>query len=91
MSDKKAEAWLAEHSGIDSIFACVSDLNGVMRGKRIPMGQLSKVVNGDVRMPLSIVNVDVWGEDIKDSALVFETGDAVGRLVQVIGISGRWV
>ncbi len=34
MSESKAEAWLAQHPEIESIFACVCDLNGTMRGKR---------------------------------------------------------
>ena len=29
-------------------------------------------------MPLSVINVDIWGEDIKNSQLVFATGDADG-------------
>lgn len=78
MSYKKAEAWLAKHPEIDSIFACVCDLNGTMRGKRVPAAQISKVINGGLRMPLSIVGLDVWGEDVENSELVFETGDSDG-------------
>ncbi|MBI6628922.1 glutamine synthetase family protein [Pontibaca salina] len=78
MSDSKAEAWLAQHPEIDSIFACVCDLNGGMRGKRVPLDQISKVVEGGLRMPLSIVGMDIWGEDIENSKLVFETGDSDG-------------
>ena len=60
------------------IAAC--DLNGRMRGKRLPgraMGGLDK----GVRMPFSALNVDLWGHDIVDSPLVFETVDADGVLV----------
>jgi glutamine synthetase len=32
------------------------------------------------RFPLSVLNLDIWGEDIDDSPLVFETGDADGVL-----------
>ena len=51
MSQSKAEAWLAQHPEIESIFACVCDLNGTMRGKRGPADQVSKVVEGGLRMP----------------------------------------
>jgi glutamine synthetase len=78
MSDNKAEIWLAQHPEIDSIFACVCDLNGTMRGKRVPVDQLSKVIDGGLRMPLSIVGMDIWGEDVENSELVFETGDSDG-------------
>ena len=71
-------SWLSDRPEIQSIFACVCDLNGTLRGKRVPVEQASKVVEGSVRMPLSVVNLDVWGEDIEDSKLVFETGDSDG-------------
>lgn len=70
--------WLAERPEIQTIFACVCDLNGTLRGKRLPVDQAVKVIEGAVRMPLSIVGVDVWGEDIEGSKLVFETGDSDG-------------
>ncbi|AFP30027.1 hypothetical protein MRBBS_1089 [Marinobacter sp. BSs20148] len=49
-----------------------------MRGKRVPVDQLSKVTDGGLRMPLSIVGMDIWGEDVENSELVFETGDSDG-------------
>jgi glutamine synthetase len=58
-----------------------SDLNGQMRGKRIPHAYATKLRDGAVRMPLSALNVDLWGSDIEDSPLVFESGDADGILL----------
>jgi glutamine synthetase len=78
LSTANLAAWFDEHEEIESVFACVCDLNGTMRGKRLPVEQARKIVDGGLRMPLSILNVDVWGEDIQNSALVFETGDADG-------------
>lgn len=72
------EAWLLERPEIESVFACVCDLNGTLRGKRTPVANAARVADGGLRMPLSIMNVDVWGEDIENSALVFETGDSDG-------------
>ncbi|WP_428925984.1 glutamine synthetase family protein [Marinibacterium sp. SX1] len=60
------------------IAAC--DLNGRMRGKRVPGRALAGMDKG-VRMPFSALNVDLWGHDIENSPLVFETGDADGVLV----------
>lgn len=57
-----------------------SDLNGQMRGKRLPARAAAKLDSGGVRMPLSALNVDISGADIADSPLVFETGDADGAL-----------
>ena len=39
-----------------------------------------KVVEDGTRFPLSVLNLDIWGEDIDDSPLVFDSGDADGVL-----------
>ena len=61
------------------VAAC--DLNGQMRGKRVPASYASKLDSGAVRMPLSTLNVDLWGADIANSPLVFDSGDADGVLL----------
>ncbi len=63
-----------------SLRAAACDLNGQMRGKRMAMAEQHGIAKG-VRMPLSVLNVDIWGADIAGSPLVFETGDADGVLV----------
>ena len=60
------------------VAAC--ELNGQMRGKRVPAAYMDKLDKGAVRMPLSALNVDIKGADIDDSPLMFETGDADGIL-----------
>lgn len=57
------------------------DLNGIWRGKRLASAQAGKLDAGGVRMPFSALNVDIFGRDIEDSPLVFETGDADGILL----------
>jgi glutamine synthetase len=42
-----------------------------MRGKRVPVDQLDKITSGALRMPLSLLSMDIWGEDIEDNELVF--------------------
>ena len=61
------------------VAAC--DLNGRMRGKRVPGAYAAKLADGTVRMPLSACNLDIFGADIENSPLVFETGDADGILL----------
>lgn len=73
-----ALAWLEQHKRITSVRAALCDLNGTMRGKALPVSQASKVIEGGMRMPLSAAGVDIWGEDIEGSALVFESGDIDG-------------
>ncbi|WP_413718578.1 glutamine synthetase family protein [Silicimonas sp. MF1-12-2] len=72
--------WLRKHPEIRTITTAVADLNGQARGKRMPVGFSDKVMEGTTRMPLSVLNVDIWGDDIEDSPLVFETGDRDGIL-----------
>lgn len=64
------------HFATFRVAAC--DLNGQMRGKRLPASYFPALANDGVRMPLSALNVDIKGADIDDSPLVFETGDADG-------------
>ncbi len=58
-----------------------ADLNGQLRGKRLPVEMASKVEKNGIRFPLSVFNLDIWGEDIDDSPLVFATGDADGKIL----------
>lgn len=77
--------WLNGQSDISAIYACLCDLNGVLRGKRLPNDQLPKLLDDKLRVPFSACNVDIWGNDIEGSYFVFETGDADG----VAAFSGR--
>ncbi|HAW48757.1 MAG TPA: glutamine synthetase [Roseovarius sp.] len=60
------------------VAAC--DLNGRMRGKRLPANFADKLDDGSLRMPLSALNLDIFGADIEGSPLVFDSGDIDGRL-----------
>ncbi|MBX2824584.1 MAG: glutamine synthetase family protein [Gammaproteobacteria bacterium] len=59
--------------------AAVVDQNGNWRGKRVPVEQLEKVLDGQMRLPVSICNLDIWGADIAGSPLVFASGDGDGQ------------
>lgn len=71
-------AWLANHPQVEVLHTAVCDLNGIMRGKRIPIEQARRIAENSIRMPLSIVGVDVWGEDIVGNPMVFTGGDTDG-------------
>ncbi|HSG55780.1 MAG TPA: glutamine synthetase family protein, partial [Paracoccaceae bacterium] len=72
--------WLRKHPEVRTIRVAAADLNGQPRGKRVPTRYADKVVEDGTRFPLSVLNLDIWGEDIDDSPLVFESGDADGVL-----------
>ena len=62
----------------DFISVVVSDLNGVLRCKRLPGDQFEKLETGEVKMPLTLMGADIWGHDVFSSGQVFETGDKDG-------------
>ncbi|WP_439524819.1 glutamine synthetase family protein [Marivita sp.] len=72
--------WLRKNPQVRTIRVAASDLNGQARGKRVPARFADKTIDGGTRFPLSVLNLDIWGEDIDDSPLVFEAGDADGVL-----------
>lgn len=67
-------------SQLKTIRIAACDVNGQMRGKRMPASLADKLDDGAARMPISTLNVDIWGRDVENSPLVFETGDADGIL-----------
>ena len=79
--------WLDANPEVTSLIIGLTDLNGTLRGKRLPAAQAKKISEGGLRMPLSAAVIDVWGRDIELSELVFETGDADG----ICQITGRGV
>ncbi|MHA6262692.1 glutamine synthetase family protein [Arenibacterium sp. CAU 1754] len=70
-----------ELSSFSTFRVAACDLNGQMRGKRVPGSYAGKLDQGTVRMPLSVLNVDLWGNDIEGSPLVFDSGDADGIML----------
>ncbi|MCB1394944.1 MAG: glutamine synthetase [Rhodobacter sp.] len=72
--------WLRHHPDVKTIRVAAADLNGQARGKRVPVRFADKIVKEGTRFPFSVMNLDIWGEDIEDSPLVFESGDADGVL-----------
>jgi glutamine synthetase len=72
--------YLHDKPEIKAIRTVASDLNGQARGKRIARRFADKALNDGTRFPYSVMNLDIWGEDIEDSPLVFDAGDPDGIL-----------
>lgn len=71
-------SWLDDHPQIRNLRCGAADLNGQARGKMLPRALAAKPASDGIRMPLSVLNVDITGEDIADSPLLFDSGDADG-------------
>ena len=58
----------------------------VMRGKQVPADQVDKITSGALRMPLSLLSMDIWGEDIEERAGL---GTPAMRMACAISPGGR--
>ncbi|MFY0642336.1 MAG: glutamine synthetase [Bermanella sp.] len=61
----------------------VTDLNGNLRGKRMPASASKKMAKEGIKLPRSVMGMDVWGNDVMENGLVFETGDSDGICMPV--------
>lgn len=73
--------WLRDHPEVKTIRVAAADLNGVARGKRVPARFADKLLSEGTKFPYSVLNMDIWGEDVEDSPLVFQSGDPDGLLL----------
>ncbi len=53
-----------DSTGASALDVLMVDLQGNVRGKRIPADQIAKALQGNVRLPLSTQLLDIWGDDI---------------------------
>ena len=72
--------WFDQHSDITQLLVGVFDYNGVLRGKRMPISKMPSIVKSGFKMPVSILQTDIWGRDVEGSPLIFEAGDADGHV-----------
>ncbi len=82
-----------KHPDSTAIQIALCDLNGVSRGKRIPVSQLEKALDGSIRLPLSAPTLDIWGRDIENSNMVFASGDGDGICQPILDklLSAPWL
>lgn len=76
----KPESDPVEADSPRSMRAVVCDINGIFRAKRVPARLARKAIEGKLKMPLSILFVDVWGNDVMASGHVLDSGDRDGVL-----------
>ncbi|WP_427977181.1 glutamine synthetase family protein [Agarivorans sp.] len=73
---QQAEDFLALHPGLESIDLMLSDMNGVIRGKRIEAASLPKIAEEGMCLPASVFALDICGETVEETGLGFEQGDS---------------
>ena len=71
----EAETFLAAHPEIEAIDIVLHDSNGIGRGKIIRRHELASLYEGGRHMPISILGLDICGEDVHETGLIWDQGD----------------
>jgi len=74
--------WVRTRPDLKALKAVVCDLNGVFRGKRLPLCEIDMIASGGLKMPLTATFFDIWGRDVYGTGRVLETGDHDGKLIR---------
>ena len=81
----EAETFLAEHPEVEAIDLVLHDANGIGRGKIIRRHELLGFYNGGRHLPISILGLDICGEDVHETGLIWDQGDGDLRAWPVPG------
>ena len=73
---QEAEDFLNQHPEVRSIELFIIDANGVPRGKLLHRDELLAVYKSGRPLPSTILGLTINGEDVEDSGLAWEVGDA---------------
>lgn len=81
----EAEAFLAAHPQVVGIDVFLIDANGIARGKTIRRHELLGLYRDGRHLPGSILGLDLLGEDVEETGLVWSDGDADRRAWPIPG------
>jgi glutamine synthetase len=71
----EAKAFLDAHPDIEAFDIVLTDPNGVGRGKIIRRHELAALYENGRHMPISILGLDITGEDVHETGLIWDSGD----------------
>ena len=71
----EAKKFLDKNPLIKSVDIVLHDVNGVGRGKIIRRHELLKLYESGRQFPLSLLGMDITGEDVPETGLILEQGD----------------
>ncbi|HUW80094.1 MAG TPA: glutamine synthetase family protein [Acidocella sp.] len=69
--------------GAEFIEAFIIDVNGVPRGKWLQPDKAKSLLGSGIAMPRSAYLLDIWGRDIVEGGIAYDTGDPDGLCVAV--------
>jgi glutamine synthetase len=74
-SPAEAEAFVAAHPEIEAVDIVLTDANGIGRGKIIRRHELLSLYRSGRHLPISILGLDITGEDVHETGLIWDSGD----------------
>lgn len=69
--------FLHDHPEVQTVEVVLTDLNGILRGKWLPVSAVDKVLDGQFKMSLTGVSADIWGRDVLDLCEKTGNGDGI--------------
>src|SRR5512136_1409284 len=72
----QAQAFLDANPDIEAVQLVITDASGVGRGKNVAREELAALYSGGRNVAGSILGLDITGEDVEDTGLVWAVGDA---------------
>jgi glutamine synthetase len=70
------DAFLAANPDIEAVQIMITDPSGVLRGKSVRREELGRIYDAGRQVAGSILGLDITGEDVDATGLVWDTGDA---------------
>ena len=81
----EALAFLDAHPGVEAFDIVLTDVNGIGRGKIIRRHELKGLYENGRHLPISILGLDITGEDVHETGLIWDSGDGDLRAWPVPG------
>ena len=73
---EEVDAFMAAHPDLEAAEIFVTDPTGIARGKLLRAPDLVKMYREGRPLPCSIMSLDITGEDVEETGLVWDIGDA---------------
>jgi glutamine synthetase len=70
------DAFLSANPDVEAVQIMITDPSGVLRGKSVRREELDRIFDSGRQVAGSILGLDITGEDVDDTGLVWDTGDA---------------
>ena len=85
----EAKSFLDANPDIEAVDIVLTDSNGIGRGKIVRRHELAPIYESGRHFPISILGLDITGEDVHETGLIWDSGDGDLRAWPVPGTLAR--